>query len=105
MMIVRVAAGAAGVVVPEALPGVVAAVVVRLLSLPQAASRMPSASGVIKVFANLTRSLLVRVGNTRSMDRAAHRIVQGRDTFVTKMAMARFCYKVNVPVMLVGALG
>jgi hypothetical protein len=47
--------------------GVVDAVVVPSRSLPQAASRMPSASGVIKVFANLTKSLLVRVGNTRSM--------------------------------------
>jgi hypothetical protein len=51
----------------ESLLGVVDAVVVPPLSLPQAASRMPSASGVIKVFANLTRNLLVRVGNTRSM--------------------------------------
>ncbi|EEF21817.1 conserved hypothetical protein, partial [Ricinus communis] len=58
MMMVRVAAGAAGVVAP-AFGVVAAAAVPPSLSLPQAASRMPSASGVIKVVANLTKNLLV----------------------------------------------
>jgi hypothetical protein len=58
MTMVRVAVGVAGAVV--LVFGVVDAVVVPpSLSLPQAASRMPSASGVMKVVANLTRDLLV----------------------------------------------